>query len=194
MNTLKLTFAVVLFAAVFSCNQPVEKATEETAPAVVEEVIEVEVEEEVIDADSIVTAIDEARAEIEANLGEPVAVATKEMKEKIKQKWEKIHFYLMDGQVIRVKTYPYENISARTEEFYLMNGELALAVIEDNGAGERGKTAEQIDKLYYFYNGEAVKEMGAENEKEYSVKDGDAEELMAELKEYLDIYAAQSAE
>ena len=194
MNTLKLTFAVVLFAAVSSCNQPAEKATEETAPAVVEEVIEVEVEEEVIDADSIVTAIDEARAEIEANLGEPVAVATKELKEKIKQKWEKIHFYLMDGQVIRVKTYPYENISARTEEFYLMNGELALAVIEDNGAGERGKTAEQIDKLYYFYNGEAVKKVGAENEKEYSVKDGDAEELMAELKEYLDIYAAQSAE
>lgn len=191
MNTLKLTFAVAILAATVGCNQPAEKATEETTPAVVEEMMVEEVEEEVIDTDSIVTAIDEARAEIEANLGEPVAVATKQLKEKIKQKWEKIHFYLMDGQVVRVKTYPYENISNRTEEFYLMNGELALAVIEDNGAGERGKNAEQIDKLYYFYNGEALKEIGAENEKEYSVKNGDAEELMAELKEYLDIYAAQ---
>ena len=63
-----------------------------------------------------------------------------------------------------------------------------MAVIEDNGAGERGKAKEEIDKLYYYHNGEFLKEVNKETKSEYAIKKSDAEELLSEVKEYLEIY------
>jgi len=56
--------------------------------------------------------------------------------------------------MVRINTYQYDKISNRTEEFYLRNGELFLAIIKNNGEGERGKPMEEVDKLYFFSNGE----------------------------------------
>lgn len=178
--------AIALITIFIGCGEPqkqrdtiaTETATEADTKA-----------EPTIDVEAVATAIDQKRNEIETSLGEPTIVPTDALKEKIKQKWQKIHFYTADDQVVRIKTYPYPTISTRTEEFYLENGKLILSVVEDNGEGDRGKSAGQLDKMYYFQDNEIVKEVRGERESEYSVKDGDAEELLAELKEYLDIYA-----
>lgn len=63
-----------------------------------------------------------------------------------------------------------------------------MAVIEDNGSGERGKVAETIDKMYYFHNEEVILEKSNELEKEYSIRNSDAEELLKEVNEYLEIF------
>lgn len=184
INT-KSTLVIAAATILVSCSQP---KTETTNEALTEKTTTLEVEEE-LDIDALVTIIDDKRADIESNAGEATEVSTESLKAKIKQKWSKLDFYTKDDVVVRVKTYPHAAVSKRTEEFYLDNGNLILAVVEDNGEGERGKSAEQIDKMYYYYNNEVIKEVRGENEAEYSIKDGDAEELLAELKEYLDIFA-----
>lgn len=178
----KATLAIVLIITLIACNESA-KQTEATSA---ETTTETETENSIDLAAA--AAIDQKRSEIESSLSEPTVLSTAALKEKIKQKWEKIHFYTANDKVVRIKTYPYGNISTRTEEFYLENGILILAVVEDNGEGERGKSADQIDKMYYFQNNQIVKEVRGQEE-EYSVKDSDAEELLAELKEYMDIYA-----
>lgn len=189
MRNFQILLFLLLTLILFSCTSSVEEQ-----PIQVDEQIEELAAEVSLNMDSVIVAIDQQRALIEANLEAPLEVSTDELKAKIKQKWKAIHFYASNGQVVRVKTYPYTEISARTEEFYLENGALILAVIEDNGAGEKGKSSEEIDKMYYFHNEEIVKEFHSTNEKEYSVKESDAEELLVELNEYLDIYNAQKAQ
>ena len=173
--------ALILTLCVIACGpstvqQAATPASEETTPA------------KMVNYDRVVKAIDEKRTEIESSLGEPMVVSTKELRAKIKQKWEKIHFYTLDGKVVRVKTYPYAQISDRTEEFYFQDQELMLVVIEDDGLGDRGKASEEIDKRYYFQDGALIREIKSEEETEYTIKDSDAEELLAEAGEYLDVY------
>lgn len=166
-----------------------EKQTKEEKVVIVEKEIIEEPEVEVtINADSAIQAINAKRAQIESELADPTEVPTTELREKIKQKWSKIHFYSVNGNVVRIKTYPYEQISKRTEEFYFNNGQLMLVIIEDNGEGEKGKTSEEIEKLYYYNNGEFFDEENHTSENEYKIKDSDAEELAQEAKEYLDIF------
>jgi hypothetical protein len=194
--------ALLAFFAVSSCTESnTETSTEETAPmneGVEKELAEEEAEEEEkveeIDVDQLVSAIDEKRAEIEAMEIAPVEVLTETGREKVKQKWSKIHYYTEDGKTLKIKTYPHEGVSKRTEEFYLDNGELVLVVIEDDGSGEKGKSKESIDKMYYFNNGAVIQELKGNVESEYSVKDGDAEELLSEFKEYMELYEASMAE
>jgi hypothetical protein len=199
MKKITHVVAVVLTSTLlFSCGQ----ADEKTEDVVEEQAQNTEVlqenEEEIedniplVNTDSLVNAIDSYRGEIEANVGEGTEVSTEDMRAKIKQKWDKIHFYTMEGNVVRIKTYPYENVSKRTEEFYLKDGNLVLSVIEDNGAGERGKGNESIDKIYYYHNDEMIKEVNGEERAEYSIKQSDAEELLSEVKEYLDAYNDKS--
>lgn len=183
----------------FSCGQAEEKS-EDAVDQQVEnteneenEEEEMEISEPVLNVDSVAMAIDTYRGEVEANIGEGVEVSTEDMRAKVKQKWSKIHFYTMDGNVVRIKTYPHENVSSRTEEFYIMDGGLVLAVIEDDGEGERGKDSESIDKMYYYHNGEMIKEINAEEKGEYSVKQSDAEELLSEVKEYMEAYNENAA-
>lgn len=183
MKKIELSLLFVIATSLFSCNNAPENITPvstKTEEIVVEEV-------PLLNMDSLVSYINETRNAIESATVEPVVISSAGLREKIKQKWERIHFYSIDGQVVRIKTYPHTSISKRTEEFYLNNQELILAVIEDNGEGEKGKSLEQIDKLYYFNNGELIKEVKTDNKAEFAIKSSDAEELISEVNEYLQI-------
>ncbi len=186
----KLILIMLPAFGLLSCNQtyeaPAEKAAEETSM----EMEEAYGAETNVNTDSLVNQINEQRATIEQSLGEPVVLLTEELKAKIKQKWSKIHFYTKDGSVVRIKTYPYAEISKRTEEFYLENGKLILAVIEDDGTGDKGKLMEDLDKMYYYYNDKLIKEKKQNDEQEFSVRNSDAEELLEEVAEYLELYAS----
>jgi hypothetical protein len=187
---LKNTFlipALVLFLG--SCVTTQEKAEDKSESSV--EMAETPAEPE-INADSLVSAIDARREAIEAAIGEPLEVQTTDLREKIKQKWSKMDFYTLDGELARIKTYPYPQISTRTEEFYADGGELILVVIEDDGTGEEEKEKGQFDKLYYFHNGEVIKEAHLNDETEYSIQVSDGEELMTEFKEYVTIYESSA--
>lgn len=135
-------------------------------------------------------SIDRKRKEIENLELTPVEITSGGLREKIRQKWSKIHFYVQDGNVVKIKTYPYETISKRTEEFYTDGNSLILVVIEDNGEGEKGKEKDQLDKMYYFKNENLVKELSNNQETEHRYRNSDAEELLAEYKEYLEIYTS----
>lgn len=174
------------FSLLFSCSN--DSAKEPNEMVVEETIIEMEEEKPSLDIDSLVKSIDEERTSIENELGEPMEITTAELKEKIKQKWSKIEFYTKDDKVVRIKTYPYPGISKRTEEFYLKDRALILAVIEDDGSGDRGKSNDEIDKMYYFHDNELIYEMNELTEKEYSIRESDAEELFSEVSEYLNIY------
>lgn len=192
MKYILKTSLIAAVLTVVSCNQDEEQnINPEITDKEVQKTTEVIQEATPMNVDSLVSVINAKRSEIESNLGEPVSIETVNLKAKIKQKWSKIHFYSKGSQVVRIKTYPHDNISQRTEEFYLDNEELILAVIEDDGSGEKGKTADEIDKMYFYYDGALVKELSNANEKEYSIKNSEAEELEQEVKEYLDIYYNQ---
>ena len=181
--------AAIMFTAT-ACNQAPKETEVKAEPVQTEEKVMEAPAEKAMNTDSLVAVINQKRTEIEQNLGEPMVVSTQELREKIKQKWEKIHFYTKDGAVVRIKTYPYSSISKRTEEFYLDNVQLILAVTEDNGDGEKGKEVAAIDKLYYYNNNQMIHEVKANDEAEYGIKNSDAEEQLQELNEYLDIYKA----
>lgn len=185
MNKTLFFITILTSLIVISCNN--QNQTEETNLSA--EIIETTPE---LNTDSIVNFIDELRKNSEINETTSFELPTKDLREKIKQKWSKIHFYLdAEGvQVIKIKTYPHEGISKRTEEFYANNSQLALVVIEDDGTGEKGKSKENIDKMYYFHNGELVKELKNNTESEFNIKSSDAEELLSEFNEYLEIYSS----
>jgi len=147
-----------------------------------------QITETFLNVDSLIQVIDQKRSEIEKLTIPPIELSTKNLREKIKQKWSKIHFYVQNNQVIKIKTYPYPEITKRTEEFYASEKGLILVVIEDNGEGKKGKSKDQIDKMYYFDNGKLIKEINNKNEVEYALKESDALELLSEFNEYLDIF------
>lgn len=192
MKIFKISLVLLISTITFSCQQNDNARDEYAHEETINQVEEALTETPVLDLDSFVNFVNENRAKIENAVAVPVEIATESLRAKISQKWEKIHFYLLEGEVVRIKTYPYQNISARTEEFYLSEGALILAVVEDNGESDRGKSLEEFDKAYYFYQGEIVKEIHSENENEYGIKDSDGEELLSEVQEYLDIYSAQT--
>jgi hypothetical protein len=182
-----------LFAA---CNQDSSTTSEQTTET---ETTEAESIEEVAATEAstankaeMMAQIDEKRKAIEAQLSEAIVMEIDEhWREKVRQKWAKIHVYTTEeGQVNRVKTYPHEGISKRTEEFYFENGQLMLAVIEDDGSGERGKSNDELDKMYYFQDGMLIGEVKADGEQEYNIRESDAEELLQEAMEYLQHYEA----
>lgn len=192
MKSNSLMLLTVLASFTFSCSSPDSKqATNETSEQHQSTAEETQ-NEPIANKDSILHAIDAQRATIENNLGEPVIISTATLREKIKQKWENIHFYSKDGSLVRIKTYPYKNITSRTEEFYLQNGKLMLVVIEDNGDAKREEENNSIDKMYYYLNGEFVQEVSNEKENDFTIKHSDSEELLAELNEYLEIYQSQA--
>ena len=184
-----------LAALLSSCNNKKSTDTAITDTTTIMETPVVEVEEtetEISDGQKqeMVQKIDAQKADIEAQIkdAKPMELKTTDLREQLKQKWEKIHFYAANGQLIRVKTYPYEKISKRTEEFYFQDGNLILAVIEDDGTGEAGKEKEKLSKLYYFSEGKPVHEINNTNETEYSVRESDAERLLEEANEYVKLH------
>jgi hypothetical protein len=95
---------------------------------------------------------------------------------------------LKDSVIVKVKTYPHPSISKRTEEFYANKDGLLMVVIEDNGSAAKNQEKDMVDKMYYFNGDSLIKETNKGTESEYNVRNSDAEELMTEFKEYLDIY------
>lgn len=139
-----------------------------------------------------VTAVDETRAATEGKLANlsPKELKTQGMRAQIAQKWSKLHVYIENGQVIRIKSYPHDGVSQRTEEFYFDREQLILAVIEDHGESSGGKGKNELDKLYYFKEGKLVLEINNTKEGEYTIRESDGERLLEEAKEYLELYRA----
>ena len=194
---MKLAIVIMLVATfTLSCegNKESVEVTSNKNDAEVEnqETDPIEESEELKVDDSKIAAIDAYRQRLENEIEKPIEVKSDDLREKTKQKWKKIHFYVQDGNIVRIKSYPHEGISERTEEFYLKDGQLVLAVIEDHGLTERGKEQEKFDKVYYFDNGEVIKEIAFDKESEFTVKNSDGEELLSEVKEYLKVYKEKS--
>lgn len=175
-----LMFALFLVA---SCANNAENQADSSAEATENEQ---EATAEDLNVDSLQTSIESYRVNIEDNLDnyERQEMSTEGMREQISQKWAMIHYYMDGDELVRVKTYPHEETSTRTEEFYFQDGELVCAVIEDDGLSEQGKESDLKGKAYYYHDGTAIAEMNNTGETEYSIRDSDAERLMQEAKEY----------
>ncbi len=172
---------VVVIFSVSSCSQNKEKNEELENKTEKSGLVNSEI---LINTDSI----DKIRAMVESVAVSPIEIETSKLREKIKQKWSKIHFYTDNNIVVKIKTYPYPEVSKRTEEFYANESGLVLVVIEDNGDGKKGKTKDEIDKMYYFNKGAIIKEYNNQKEAEQTIKESDAEELLSEFNEYMKIY------
>jgi len=145
-------------------------------------------------ADSLIIAINLERDRIENNLKsfQIKSLSTKTLREQIKQKWSKIEFCTEKDQIVRIKTYPYKEITNRTEEFYFQKGKLMLAFICDNGLLiKEGKPEKGLGKTYYFSEDAVIKEENLSNEKETSIRNSDSERLLQEAKEYLELYSTK---
>lgn len=131
---------------------------------------------------------DKLRAEIEAECSKltPSEIKTDSLREQIHQKWAKIHYYNIDGKVVKIRTYPHENISERFEEFYFKDGKLVVAVINDKELKENAETRDDLDKMYYFGSDGFVDEINHSSEKETQIRHSDAERLQQEVEEYLE--------
>lgn len=173
--------------SIIACQPAVENETEGSSVEDTTAVSEMESTEVETDYSGRITEIKALKTDIEAwsKSQKAQALSTDSLRSKIKQKWSQIHFYSENGMVKRIKTYPHVAVSDRTEEFYFENGALVLAVIEDNGNAEGEE--ENIDKMYFYQNGELIGEENSANEKEYAIKSSDAEELLQEAMEYLDL-------
>ena len=116
-------------------------------------------------------------------------LSTSNLRAQIKQKWSKIEFYAENGAVRRIKTYPHESISHRTEEFYFEGGHLIFAYIEDEGMTDEKPGVISGGKAYYYDNGRFVAERNQTGEPEQAIRHSDEERLEQEAMEYLSLYA-----
>lgn len=192
MKTRSMIVGIALSAILASCGNAggeTSEATPEVQTTMEEAAPTEESAAPAIDVAAHVKKADALRASIEGTLdaAEKVTLATEGLRSQIAQKWSMIHFYETDGKVTRIKTYPHEGVSNRTEEFYFDNGDLVMVVIEDDGSGDRGKEKESIDKIYYFHGGEMIEEAHNTEETEYGVRNSDGERLMQEAAEYLEL-------
>lgn len=195
----KIPIALIAGAiALTSCNDRQEENTEQsnetekessnTKKQVEEEKEEVHVPK--VNIDSLIEALNQSRIDIENNLEglKKTAIKTDKLREQVKQKWSQIDFYKDGDKLKRIKTYPHEGISTRTEEFYFNDaGDLTSVVIEDEGAGKKGGNEEGKDKIYYFHNNQQVAEVNESGETEYTIKHSDGERLLQEAKEYIQL-------
>lgn len=191
MNNKLLIIAAAAFTFA-ACNAPQKEENKEVE---VEETVTTEESTEMdIDVDAVCADINTYRQMIEDKLESlnRVELDTASARAQIGQKWANIHYYFDGDQVVRVKTYPHDGVSERTEEFYYQNGQLVCAVVEDSGMSQ-GKEESIDGKVYYYHEGQAIREVNNTGEKEYSIRDSDAERLLQEANEYLEM-APEGAE
>ena len=86
-----------------------------------------------------------------------VALTGDNVKETIKQKWEKMAAYYEGSKLVRIQLYPHANTSQRSEEFYLMDNKLVFAFIQDKGPKQEGRDMGQPGKELYFHNDKLIK-------------------------------------
>jgi hypothetical protein len=182
----KIVIMAGMVFILFSCGSNDQKKTPGAAVNSEESVASVPK----VNVDSVVKAIDMEREKIENNLpsSQKKSLPTTDLREQIKQKWSRIEFFSQNDQLVRIKTFPYEKVSQRTEEFYYQNGKLILAFIEDDGLQHIGKSEARTGKTYYFFEGAFINENNQTNEKETTVRSSDGERLLQESKEYLELF------
>ena len=116
-----------------------------------------------INKDEIVTKISDYRAAGEKKLVDNafkrkvVDMKLTNASEDTKQKWEKFDAYYDGDKLVRLQVYPHKGISERTEEYYLMDGKLVFAFIQDKGPKNEGKDKGEPGKEFYFDNGKLIK-------------------------------------
>ena len=139
--------------------------------------------------DSLVKVIEAENSRIEANLKSfaKTSLKTTGLREQIKQKWSIIEYFTENGQIVKIVTLPYKQITKRTEEFTFKQGKLILALIADKGINEKVNIEKEIDKAYNFSDGICIKENNRSNEKETTIRNSDNERLLQEANEYLDL-------
>ena len=110
-----------------------------------------------------VAAIQKYRDEGEQKLNDnkftkkEVAFTGANVQENIKQKWSKMDAYYEGDKLVRIQLYPHKGVSERTEEFYLKDGKLVFAFIQDKGPKHEGKDVGEPGKEFYFQNDKLIK-------------------------------------
>jgi hypothetical protein len=139
----------------------------------------------VVNTDELVAKIQKYRTEGEEKLNKKsltkkeITLKGDNIKENIKQKWEKMDAYFDGDKVIRLQLYPHKGISERTEEFYVKDGMLVFAFIQDIGPKHEGKDAGEPGKEFYFDNDKLIKMVNTTKEE---VKNTEEEKKMYESK------------
>jgi hypothetical protein len=177
----KFAILIILFTAFafYSCSKDNVKK-EDTGKSVVTDTVK----KLTVNTDETVAKIVKYRAEGEAKLNnksftkKEVSLKGPNVKENIKQKWEKADVYYEGNNIVRIMFYPNKGQSTRTEEFYLLNGKLVFAFIQDNEKHEGHDTGEP-GKEFYFDNDKLIKYVNTTGEKETNL---DEEKKMYETK------------
>ena len=111
------------------------------------------------------------------------------IKENIKQKWEKMDVYYDGDKVIRIQTYPHAGSSERNEEFYIMDGKLVFAFIQDKEKHE-GKDMGEPGKEFYFDKDKLIKYENRTDEKSTNLEEEMRKyesNLISEVNDYMEI-------
>lgn len=177
---------VAALAALFACeNAADETTTPQPDPTPSPTTLQ---EDKMNESEAVQYAMD-YRARIENNLDRytQTTLPLTNAREQVAQKWTKMDVYRDGDDIVRIKTYPHEGISTRTEEFYFENGGLVLAFIEDEGTGATGKKEGRMGKTYIFSNSTFVTERNNTGEAEITDPETDAQRLLQEAKEYLEL-------
>lgn len=163
---------ILFFVSVYiSCNKDTIKKDESGKTKVTDTL-----NKSTVNTDEIVSKITKYRSDGEIKLNEKkftkkeVSLKGANVKENIKQKWEKVDAYYEGGNIIRLQFYPHKGESNRTEEFYLMNGKLVFAFIQDSEKHEGHDTGEP-GKEFYFDNDKLIKYVNTTGEKEINVEE-----------------------
>ena len=148
--------------------------------------------------DEIVSAIDKYRAEGEKKLVEKkftkkeVSLTGEKVKDSVRQRWEKLDAYYEGAKLVRLQVYPHKGSTGRTEEFYVKDGKLVFAFIQDKGPKNEGKDMGEPGKEFYFDNDKLVRMVDRSNEKETdpeAAKKMYETRLPYEVKEFQEILA-----
>ena len=116
-----------------------------------------------VNKDEIIAKISKYREEGEQKLVDKkftrkeVALTGDNVKETIKQKWEKMAAYYEGSKLVRIQLYPHLGVSGRSEEFYLMDNKLVFAFIQDKGLKQEGQDMGQPGKEFYFHDDKIIK-------------------------------------
>jgi hypothetical protein len=158
-----LIITFLLFSFVFlNCGKDTTKKETDTDKTKATDTAKMTTQNKV-NADEIVAKISKYRVENEKKLVDNafkrkvVDLKPTSASEDTKQKWEKFDAYYDNDKLIRLQVYPHKGISERTEEFYLMDGKLVFAFIQDKGPKIEGKDSGEPGKEFYFDNGKLIK-------------------------------------
>lgn len=170
----KIILTLILFSVTMlfiSCSKESEKKEVTDKTKVTDTV-----KKSSVNTDEIVAKITKYRAEGETKLTEKkftkkeISLKGANVKENIKQKWEKADVYYDGNKIVRIQFYPVKGVTTRTEEFYLMDGKLVFAFIQD-GEKHEGKDTGEPGKEFYFDNDKLIKYVNTTGEKEVNLEE-----------------------